>query len=43
MPPAPEPITMTGSTIVETVESTVIVVPCMVKFPEITTLSLMST
>ncbi len=27
VPPTPEPITITGSTIVETVESTVIVVP----------------
>ena len=27
VPPTPEPTTMTGSTIVETVESTVIVVP----------------
>ena len=43
VPPAPDPTTITGSTIVETVESTVIVVPWIVKFPEMTTLSLIST
>ena len=43
VPPTPEPRTMTGSTMVVIVESTVSVVPCTVRLPWITTLSLMFT
>ena len=43
VPAIPDPRTITGSTMVEIVESTVIVEPCTVRLPEITTLSLIST
>ena len=43
VPPIAVPNVITGSTIVETVELTVVVVPFTVKFPEMVTLSLIST